>query len=66
MKAGDKLIVQMLSRLFWLVTQASGHTRYASDVALFTNAEVAAGLRDRESADRIIKGYQDEERARES
>jgi hypothetical protein len=64
MRPDNKTIVQLMCRLFWLITQGNGVARYASDVELFTNAEVLAGLRDRESADRIINGYKQAEAAK--
>lgn len=57
----ERLIVAMMDRLFWLITQAPGVARYASDVELFTEVAIAAGVVDPESARKIAKGYIDQE-----
>jgi hypothetical protein len=60
MSVAEKLIIKLLVRLFWLITQAPGVARYSSDVRMFGEAEKLV----EDNADRIkaieqtIKGYE--------
>lgn len=62
LSVADKLIMGMLYQLFWLVTQAPGVARYASDVRQFV--EVAKLLTDDPekiaSLERLAVGYEKE------
>ena len=61
MSKTEVLIIKMLSRLYWTITQAPGVIRYAFDVELFANADVLIGHCTREDADRSIAGYKKDE-----
>ena len=52
-----KLILANQVRLFWLITQAQGVARYASDVEQFTRVEVMIGEEDEGTALKTINGY---------
>jgi hypothetical protein len=57
----ERLIVAMIDRLFWLTTQIPGVARYASDVELFTEVAIAAGVADPEQARKLASGYRKSE-----
>ena len=54
----EDIILHLLCRLFWLVTQADGVARYASDVKKFTEVQVSLGITTRKEADRLIESYE--------
>lgn len=53
----ERLIITMLDRLFWLMTQAPNVARYGSDVTLFTEAAMAVGAVSPEDGARRIEDY---------
>lgn len=57
MTDGERRIITMLDRLFWLVTQAPGVARYADDVELFTRAAMDAGSVTQADGERLINDY---------
>jgi len=62
------LIVKMLYRLFWLITQAPNVARYASDVVMFSHAYIATGIEAEEEkiVRRTMQGYIDVETDRKN
>jgi hypothetical protein len=60
MSTTEKLIVKMLVRIFWLVTQVPGVARYSSDVRFFGEAEKLTedDPKRLEFIEKTIKGYE--------
>jgi hypothetical protein len=53
----EKLIITMLNRLYWSITQAPGVARYASDVKLFKDADSLLNPENKERNDKTIANY---------
>ena len=53
--------LDLICELFWLITQAPGVTRYASDVRKFGITQAALHPEDAENIINTIEGYEKEE-----
>lgn len=59
----EALQIKLLCRLFWLITQASGVARYATDVRMFVEAEKLISPASRaDELENLAKGYEDQKR----
>ena len=53
----EQLTIQLLNRLFWLITQTPGVARYESDVRLFEGALLKHNLITREQYERTVLSH---------
>lgn len=59
---GEKIIIKLICRLFWLITQISGVARYSSDVKTFVEAEIEIGSTTEKVGRKLIDDYIKDER----